>query len=497
MNYDSLRLSGKNVLVLGLGDTGLSCARWLAAHGARVGVADSRAAPPHAGRLAELLPQAPLHTGPFDDALLQAAEMLVVSPGVPLADPAVARAVAAGVETVGDVELFARAIRALNEKRGHASDAGGPMRLIAITGSNGKSTVTAMCGDMCRMAGLETCVAGNIGLPVLDALYEVEQGIAPTPRVWVLELSSFQLETTSSLDADAATVLNLSEDHMDRYPSMDAYAAAKARIFSGDGVQVLNRDDARSLAMAVPGRQVVSFGLDRGPRDGEFGLCEDGLCRGGDRLMPLSDLPVAGLHNAANALAALALTHALGLPMAALLRGLKHFQGLPHRVEKVAEIDGVTWYDDSKGTNVGATEAALYGMGRKKAVVILGGDGKGQDFSPLKAAVEANARAVLLIGRDAPLIAAAIGGSGVETHSAASLEEAVEHARRLAQPGDAVLLSPACASFDMFRNYIHRAEVFIDAVKKLAAERGTAQPSPSPQPSPLKGEGANAEPRAI
>jgi len=468
MNYDSLQLSGKKVLVLGLGDTGLSCARWLAARGAQVSVADSRVAPPQASRLAELLPQVPLHTGGFDDTLLQATELLVVSPGVPLADPAVARAVAAGVETVGDVELFARAIHALNARREH------PMRVIAITGSNGKSTVTAMCGDMCRMAGLTTCVAGNIGLPVLDALYEIEQGLAPAPQVWVLELSSFQLETTSSLDADAATVLNLSEDHMDRYPDMDAYAAAKARIFSGDGVQVVNRDDVRSLAMALPGRHVVSFGLDRCPKGENFGLCEDELCLGGDMLMPLSALPVAGLHNAANALAALALTRALGLPMEALLRGLVHFKGLPHRVEKIAEIEGVTYYDDSKGTNVGATEAALYGMGNRKAVVILGGDGKGQDFGPLKAAVEANARAVLLIGRDAPLIAAALAGSGVETHPVASLREAVEQAQRLAHPGDAVLLSPACASFDMFRNYIHRAEVFIEAVQKLAAERGAS-----------------------
>ncbi len=465
MNYDSLNLSGKQVLVLGLGDTGLSCARWLAARGARVRVADTRAAPPHAARLAEWLPEVPLYTGPFDDAGLQSTEMLVVSPGVPLTEPAVARAIAAGFEVVGDVELFARAIRALNAKREH------PMRVLAITGSNGKSTVTAMCGDMCRMAGLVTCVAGNIGLPVLDALSEIERGSAPAPQVWVLELSSFQLETTSSLNADAATVLNLSEDHMDRYPDMDAYAAAKARIFSGDGVQVLNRDDPRSLAMALPGRHVVSFGLDRSPKDENFGLCEDELCLGGDMLMPLSALPVAGLHNAANALAALGLTRALGLPMEALLRGLLHFKGLPHRVEQVAEIDGVTWYDDSKGTNVGATEAALYGMGRRKAVVILGGDGKGQDFSPLKAAVEANARAVVLIGRDAPLIAAAIAGSGVDIRQVASLAEAVEQADRLAQPGDAVLLSPACASFDMFRNYIHRAEVFVDAVNRLAAER--------------------------
>jgi UDP-N-acetylmuramoylalanine--D-glutamate ligase len=465
MNYDSLNLSGKQVLVLGLGDTGLSCARWLAARGAKVSVADTRAAPPHAARLAEWLPEVPLSTGPFDNVDLQATEMLVVSPGVPLTEPAVARAIAAGVEVVGDVELFARAIRALNAKREH------PMRVLAITGSNGKSTVTAMCGDMCRMAGLVTCVAGNIGLPVLDALSEIEQGSAPAPQAWVLELSSFQLETTSSLNADAAAVLNLSEDHMDRYPDMDAYAAAKARIFSGDGVQVLNRDDPRSLAMARPGRRVVSFGLDRSPRDDNFGLCEDELCLDGDMLMPLSALPVAGLHNAANALAALALTRALGLPMEALLRGLLHFKGLPHRVEQVAEIDGVTWYDDSKGTNVGATEAALYGMGRRRAVVILGGDGKGQDFSPLKAAVEANARAVVLIGRDAALIAAAIAGSGVEILRADSLPQAVEAAQRLARPGDAVLLSPACASFDMFRNYIHRAEVFVDAVNRLAAER--------------------------
>jgi len=471
MNYDSLELSGKNVLVLGLGDTGLSCARWLAARGAQVSVADSRATPLYAARLAELLPQVPLYNGPFDDAHLQSAELLVMSPGVPLTEPALARAIAAGVEAVGDIELFARAIRVLNAQRAQSSDASGPMRVLAITGSNGKSTVTAMCGDMCRMAGLATCVAGNIGLPVLDALFEIEQGLVPAPQVWVLELSSFQLETTSSLNADAAAVLNLSEDHMDRYPGMNAYAAAKARIFSGNGVQVVNRDDARSLAMALSGRRVVSFGLDRCPTDENFGLCEDELCLGGDRLMPLSALPVAGLHNAANALAALALTRALGLPMEALLRGLVHFKGLPHRVEKIAEIEGVTYYDDSKGTNVGATEAALYGMGNRKAVVILGGDGKGQDFSPLKAAVKANARAVLLIGRDASLIATALSGSGVDAHRAASLQEAVEQAQRLAHPGDAVLLSPACASFDMFRNYIHRAEVFVDAVKKLAAER--------------------------
>ncbi|MFP5417860.1 MAG: UDP-N-acetylmuramoyl-L-alanine--D-glutamate ligase [Gammaproteobacteria bacterium] len=471
MNYDSLQLSGKTILVLGLGDTGLSCARWLAARGARVSVADSRAVPPHAARLAELLPEVALRSGPFQDDLLKAADMLVVSPGVPLSDPAIARAMAAGVEVLGDVELFARAVAALNRERANAPHPVTPIRVLAITGSNGKSTVTAMCGDMCRTAGLVTCVAGNIGLPVLDALREIEQGTLAMPEVWVLELSSFQLETTTSLNATAATVLNLSEDHMDRYADMAAYAAAKARIFSGDGVQVLNRDDPRSMAMALPGRRVVTFGLDSCPAGEDFGLCENELCMGDEMLLPLADLPVSGLHNGANALAALALARTLGKPIEALLRGLVHFKGLPHRVEKVAEIEGVTYYDDSKGTNVGATEAALYGMGDRRAVVILGGDGKGQDFTPLKAAVAANARAVLLIGRDAPLIAAAIEGSGVATYSVETLAEAVDEAHRLAHPGDAVLLSPACASFDMFRSYIHRAEVFVAAVTRLASRK--------------------------
>ncbi|MEQ1592963.1 MAG: UDP-N-acetylmuramoyl-L-alanine--D-glutamate ligase [Thiobacillaceae bacterium] len=460
MNYDSLNLAGRNTLVLGLGDTGLSAVRWLAARGARVSVADTRAAPPHALRLQELLPDVTLHTGPFDLVQLQTADMLVVSPGVALSEPAIVLAIASGVEIVGDVELFARAIHALNAGREHM------MKLIAITGSNGKSTVTAMCGDMCRMAGLETCVAGNIGLPVLEALLEVELGNAAAPQVWVLELSSFQLETTSSLNADAATVLNVSEDHMDRYPDIAAYTAAKARVFHGTGTQVLNRDDARSLGMALPDRQVVSFGLNP-PQENNFGLCDDELCHDDELLMPVTALPVAGLHNVANALAALALTRAIGCPTEALLRGLHHFKGLPHRVERVAEINGVVYYDDSKGTNVGATEAALYGMGAQKAVVILGGDGKGQDFSPLKAAVEANGRTVILIGRDADLIRVALAGVSVAVERATSLEDAVTLAQQRALPGDVVLLSPACASFDMFRNYVHRAEVFIAAVNRL------------------------------
>ena len=454
MNYDALQLSGRKTLVLGLGDTGLSAARWLAARGARVEVADSREAPPNAQALREALPGVALHCGPFRDEVLQATELLVASPGVPLAEPAVARALQKGIEVVGDVELFARAIKASQAK------------IIAITGSNGKSTVTAMCGAMSEAAGRRTGVAGNIGLPVLDALMDIEAGRMDEPEVWALELSSFQLETTMSLDADAATVLNVSEDHLDRYPGMEAYAAAKARIFTGRGVQVLNRDDARVMAMAIPGRRQVSFGLDTARGDDDYGLCGDRLCRGNEALMSVSELPVAGLHNAANALAALALTTAVGLPKAALLQGLRQFKGLPHRVEFVDEIEGIRFYDDSKGTNVGATEAALRGMDRK-VVVILGGDGKGQDFSPLKKAVAANARAVVLIGRDAPLIEKAIAGCGVPMEKATSMEAAVQMGFDLAHQGDAVLLSPACASWDMFRNYAHRAEVFIAAVRAL------------------------------
>ncbi|MGA7949869.1 MAG: UDP-N-acetylmuramoyl-L-alanine--D-glutamate ligase [Thiobacillaceae bacterium] len=463
MNYDSLQLSGKKILVAGLGDTGLSCVRWLRLRGAAVSVADSRDHPPNARILQEQLPDIALHTGPFQDKVFEAAELLVLSPGLSLSEPAVARARANGVEVVGDVELFARAIAVLNQNSDQA------MKVIAITGSNGKSTTTALVGEMCKAAGWLTRVAGNIGIPVLDALLEVETGAAPMPRVWVLELSSFQLETTSSLNADAAAVLNVSEDHLDRYPDMESYAAAKARIFSGSGVQVLNREDPRVLAMARPDRTVVTFGIHSPVTESHFGLCESELCQDSRQLMPLGEMPIAGLHNVANALAALGLATSIGVPETQALQGLRHFRGLPHRVEWVADIDGVGYYDDSKGTNVGATEAALFGMGRK-VVVILGGDGKGQDFSPLKQAVMENARAVILIGRDGPQIGQVLAGVDLPIVSADTLEDAIKAARSLAHRGDAVLLSPACASFDMFRNYVHRAEVFVAAVHALRGE---------------------------
>jgi UDP-N-acetylmuramoylalanine--D-glutamate ligase len=302
---------------------------------------------------------------------------------------------------------------------------------------------------------------------VLDALRERTR----QPQVWVLELSSFQLETTYTLDADAAAVLNVTEDHLDRYAgSMDAYAAAKALIFRGHGVQVLNRDDLRIDSMRRAMRKQISFGLNQPKRESDWGIAYFGekmwLMQGAKKIMRADELQVTGLHNVANALAALALCRSLNLPLEPLVGALRAFKGLPHRVEKVAEVNGVTFYDDSKGTNVGATEAALKGL-EKRAVVILGGDGKGQDFSPLKEAVAKHARAVVLIGRDGPLIGKAIAGCGKPVLNARDMDEAVRIATENAQPGDAVLMSPACASFDMYRNYLHRAEAFIAAVKKL------------------------------
>lgn len=455
-----LQLEDKRVLVLGLGKTGLSALRWLSRQGARLTVADTRTAPPGLQQLQSELPQVVVQLGPFEAQTFDEAEIIVSSPGVPLSEPLIQNALKRGIPVVGDVELFARFRPART-------------RVIAITGANGKSTVTTLVGAMCEAAGLSTIVAGNIGLPVLDAL------AMPAPDVYVLELSSFQLETTHTLSADAATVLNISEDHMDRYASMAGYVAAKTRIFQGDGAQVLNREDYYSRNMAIEGRRLLTFGSDVPSTAGDYGLLEaDGeswLMQGEVRLLPLRELRMVGLHNACNALAALALCHAIGLERAPLLDVLRTFRGLPHRVEWVARIDGVDFYDDSKGTNVGATCAALAGLrceGRpQKAVLIAGGDGKEQDFSPLRDVVAAHARAVVLIGRDGPQVAAALAGNGVPLLAADTLEQAVADALAAARPGDAVLLSPACASYDMFRDYVHRAEVFIEAVRRLERER--------------------------
>ena len=466
--------------MVGLGVTGVSCVRFLVRHGATVDAWDTRADPPGARELRAALPAVPMHLGAMDTAALDAADWIALSPGVPRSEPAVARAIARGVPVLGDIEIFAR----------HRPSVMPGAKTIAITGTNGKSTVTEMAGDMARRAGYETLVAGNIGLPVLDALGEIESASGaghPPPQAIVLELSSFQLESTSSLDADAAAMLNLSEDHLDRYAGIAEYGATKARIFQGEGIQVLNRDDPASMAMRIDGRTVYAFGGDRPSTAQQWGVAPaaggDGpwLAQGDQALMPVGQLPVPGMHNVANALAALALARAIDLPYPPLLDALRGFRGLPHRMQCIAEIDGVGYYDDSKGTNVGATVAALTGF-PKSVVLIAGGDGKGQDFTPLAAVVSKAARAVVLIGVDGGRIAQALKGVGVPVERAESLEAAVARARELARSGDAVVLSPACASHDMFRNYVHRAQVFLKAVSALgpvqaAAAEGNAAPS--------------------
>ncbi|MEQ1674225.1 MAG: UDP-N-acetylmuramoyl-L-alanine--D-glutamate ligase [Candidatus Nitrotoga sp.] len=485
-----MKLANKSVLVLGLGETGLSLVRWLTMHGAQLRVADSRDHPPALLEAHTEFPELEVHCGEFHDNLLTGIELIAISPGVPLQQPFVQRAAARGMAIVGDVELFAQAFNARHffhvppsnpsslPAASEYSDPAQPPtvpKIIAITGSNGKSTVTDMVGQMCRAAGCNTVVAGNISPAVLDADLRVsaESTSALQNRVWVLELSSFQLETTSSLNANAATVLNISEDHLDRYSDMRAYSTAKARIFQGNGVQVLNRDDPLSMAMELLGRTHISFGLSEpvGKLDWGISHTADGiwLMQGQRRILPASNLQIAGLHNVANALAALALCCSINVPLPPLLRALRCYQGLPHRVERVAEINNVQYYDDSKGTNVGATVAALQGL-QRPTILIAGGEGKGQDFSPLLPAVSKHARGVVLIGRDAPRIAIALQGCGVPIHYAPDMQSAVRQAAALAQAGDAVLLSPACASFDMFKNYVHRASVFISAVQALQEE---------------------------
>jgi UDP-N-acetylmuramoylalanine--D-glutamate ligase len=331
-----------------------------------------------------------------------------------------------------------------------------------VTGTNGKSTVTALTGHLLREAGIDAAVAGNISPPALDALLARQH----PPAAWVLELSSYQLETTWSLAPEAAAMLNLSEDHLDRYAGLADYAAAKARIFAGAGTQVLNRCDSASMGLALDGRAQVTFGLDAPEIPGDFGIRDGWLSRGGERILAVDALPLAGAHNASNALAACALAHLAGAPLASLAQGLRSFTGLPHRMQRVATRGGVEWLDDSKGTNVGATVAALNGLSTK-AVLILGGEGKGQNFAPLVPAVRERAKHLLLIGRDAALIGKALAGTGVPAEACASLEAAVARAAQVAAAGEAVLLSPACASFDMFRDYKHRGEAFAAAVRAL------------------------------
>lgn len=436
-------------LIVGLGLTGLSCARYLTRRGVEVAMTDSRAKPPSLELIRSEMPDIPLFVGGFNESAFDRADQIVVSPGVSLAEPFMARAQARGVEVIGDIELFARAAC---------------VPVVAITGSNGKSTVTTLVGEMARHAGRNVLVGGNLGTPALDLLAE------PVPDWYVLELSSFQLETTFSLHDHIATVLNVSPDHLDRYPGLDSYAAAKQRIFSAAALQVVNRDDAVAASLADGRAAQRGFTL-QAPAGEDYGVRmrdqREWIVRGDAFLMPVSEVRMAGRHNLANALAALALGEGMGLERDAMLDTLRVFAGLPHRTQWVRERRGVVWYNDSKGTNVGATEAAIAGMAGP-VVLIAGGEAKGQDFAPLARAMAARGRGAVLIGRDAHLIEQVLDGV-VPVLNARTLEEAVVSAAEMAVPGDCVLLSPACASFDMFNGYAHRGDVFTAAVKELPA----------------------------
>ena len=502
---------GKQALVLGLGESGLAMARWLARQGAALRVADTRAAPERLAALRASVPGARFVAGPLNALLLDGIDFIAVSPGLsPQRELAelIPAAKAKDIPLWGEIELFAQALKQLNDERAYRP------KLIAITGTNGKTTVTSLVGLLCERAGLRVRVAGNISPAALDVLMELldapeaseqDGSLAGLPEIWVLELSSFQLHTTFTLQADVATVLNLSQDHLDWHGDMASYARDKARIFGPGTVRVLNRDDAGVMQMADPDALSVTFGANAPVAAGCLGLQNErsvlwlALAVAEEqiepkrrknapepalapctiqRLMPVDALKIRGLHNATNALAALALCRAIGLPLAPLLHGLREYHGEPHRVELVAAINGVEYYDDSKGTNVGATAAAIDGLGKsfggadQRVLLIAGGEGKGQDFSPLLAPCARHARAVLLIGRDGPLLRAALAPSGVELIDCATLELAVQRAASLARSGDCVLLSPACASFDMFDNYGHRAHVFIDAVREIALAQG-------------------------
>ncbi|MFJ1336650.1 UDP-N-acetylmuramoyl-L-alanine--D-glutamate ligase [Pseudomonas caricapapayae] len=438
-------------IVVGLGKSGMSLVRFLANRGVAFAVADTREQPPELETLRRDYPQVEVRCGELDVEFLCRADELYVSPGLALATPALQQAAARGVKLSGDIELFARNAKA---------------PIIAISGSNAKSTVTTLVGEMAAAAGKRVAVGGNLGTPALDLLSD-------DVELYVMELSSFQLETTDQLNAEVATVLNVSEDHMDRYSGLPAYHLAKHRIFRGARQVVVNRQDALSRPLLAEGQPCWTFGLNA-PDFKAFGLREENgekyLAFEFQNLMPVRELKIRGAHNQANALAALALGHAVGLPFDAMLSSLRSFAGLAHRCQWLRERNGVSWYDDSKATNVGAALAAIEGLGADidgKLVLVAGGDGKGADFSALRAPVAAHCRAVVLLGRDAELLAQALGDE-VPLIRVKTLDEAVQRSAELAQPGDAVLLSPACASLDMFKNFEERGRLFAQAVGGLA-----------------------------
>lgn len=430
-------------VVVGLGETGYACARHLRRQGWRVAVTDTRAEPPHAARLRDEHPEIAQALGDLDAALLVGCDTVVLSPGVDPGAAAIAAARAAGVEVIGEIELFARAAAA---------------PVVAITGSNGKSTVTTLVAAMIGEAGLRAAAGGNLGPAALELLAR------PLPDYYVLELSSFQLETVTSLAPAASVVLNISADHMDRYDGLEDYAATKARIYERAATAVVNRDDPVVAAMPH-GPHSVGFTTGR-PQGCDWGIVDGRFTRGHSPCASVEALALPGTHNRANALAALALGDAIGLPWAAMVRALSRYRGLPHRMARVARVAGRDYYDDSKGTNVGATVSAVSGIA-EPLVLIAGGQGKGQDFAPLAAALRGRARAVVLIGADAAAIAAALAGV-CPVEVVADMDAAVHRAAKRSRPGDAVVLSPACASQDMFTDYAERGRAFQACVEGLS-----------------------------
>jgi len=495
-----MHYANKNFLILGLGESGLAMARWLAYCRARVKVADTREMPERLPVLRENIPNTKFIGGAFSSALLEDVDYVAISPGL-IPHKEVAEILDAAqkreIPVWGETELFAQALSALRKERHYD-----PV-VIAITGTNGKTTVTSMVGSMCRFAGKSVQVAGNISPAALDVLREVlEQNTLP--EIWVLELSSFQLWSTYSLNPDAAAILNVTQDHLDWHESMEAYIAAKMRIFGVHSVHVINRNDAFITRMIPANVPVMRFGTNEPQSPGDFGLRKDRDMEwlsmlpalhvdpktkkksepenepALKHLMPAGALRIRGRHNASNALAALALCRAINLPLAPLLHALREYKGEPHRVEYIATVAGVTYFDDSKGTNVGATVAAIEGLGserdisKKQIVLIAGGDGKHQDFQPLLYPVRRYVHTVILIGQDAKRMHEVLQSAEVNMLLCQTLEEAVQQAADISSQGDIVLLSPACASMDMFRNYAHRAQVFVDAVKERATLHGEA-----------------------
>lgn len=442
-----------NTVVVGLGKTGFACARYLAAQGISFAVTDSRDVPPMLNEMKSVLPDVPLCLGGFDESLLMSADHLLLSPGVSMQEDAIVKAIDAGTEVYGDIELFCQNISA---------------PVIAITGSNGKSTVTTLVTEMARAANLNVVEGGNLGTPALDLLGKNE------PDVYVLELSSFQLETVSSLDAIASVVLNLSPDHMDRYEGLTEYGSAKERIYNGSGTIVFNLDDPAVACMARSQRTCVGFTLFD-PASGDYGVRdyvgERWIVKGEEKIIPVNDLHIKGEHNIANAMAAMALAETLNCPRVAMLSVLRSFPGLEHRCQWIAQHTNVKWFNDSKATNVGASCAAIKGLAADENIVLIaGGDGKGADFSELEGVAEGRLKAAIVLGKDGPEIGKVLVNV-VPVHAVDSMEMAVKTAARIAKSGDIVLLSPACASLDMFENYQARGDVFVTAVKKILGDQ--------------------------